>query len=61
MGDGSVSGWMDIPVRFHRMQARKEMVRVYMDNREFFDAPAGQCRLLGVYAPGYVVDITVSK
>lgn len=57
MGSATRDGWTSVPERFRIAKAKKEMVRVYTvmtsDKQEFFDAPAVQCTLLAVYAPGY--------
>lgn len=60
MGSGSRSGWLDMGSRWWRLRCRREMVRIYTLHRpnegeRFIDAPAVECELRAVYAPGYEV------
>lgn len=57
LGGNSATNWTNLPPRFLSLQAKRSMLTIYTrltaDRTESFDAPAAECQLMAVYAPGY--------
>lgn len=58
MGDGDRWGYLNIPTRFRKLQADRQMLTLVLKMEigkvdDFAEMPAVACDLLAVYAPGY--------